>query len=216
MQKLLFILIVSLFAFTAQAQTPNEKFVKAMEKALSGMDTLQTAEQWQTASNNFERIAQKEPKEWLAAYYVALSQTMIFNLNPDQAKHEALTKKADEYITKADSLNPNNSEVLVLRSMVSGLYIRLNPMANGMKYGPLAGMQLEKAKSLDADNPRVYMQQGISAYFTPAQWGGDKEKSKALMETAAAKFEAFKPASSIHPNWGKKTNAMFLEMANKG
>lgn len=216
MQKLLFILIVSLFAFTAQAQTPNEKFVKAMEKALSGMDTLQTAEQWQTASNNFERIAQKEPKEWLAAYYVALSQTMIFNLNPDQTKHEALTKKADEYITKADSLNPNNSEVLVLRSMVSGLYIRLNPMANGMKYGPLAGIQLEKAKSLDADNPRVYMQQGISAYFTPAQWGGDKEKGKALMETAAAKFEAFKPASSIHPNWGEKTNAMFLEMANKG
>ena len=216
MQKLLFILIVSLFALTAQAQAPNEKFVKAMEKALSGMDTLKTAEQWQTASNNFERIAQKEPKEWLAAYYVAFCQTMIFNMSKDQTKYEALAKKADEYITVADSLQPNNSEILVLRSMVSGLYIRLNPMVNGMKYGPLAGMQLEKAKSLDAENPRAYMQQGISAYFTPAQWGGDKEKGKALMETAAAKFETFKPASSIHPNWGKKANAMFLEMAKKG
>lgn len=215
MQKSLFTLIFSLFALAAQAQTPNEKFVKAMEKALSGMDTLKTAEQWQTASNNFERIAQKEQKEWLPAYYVALSQTMIFNLSQDQTKYEALAKKADEYITKADSLNPNNSEVLVLRSMVSGLYIRLNPMVNGMKYGPLAGMQLEKAKSLDAENPRVYMQEGITAYFTPAQWGGDKEKGKKLLETAAAKFETFKPASSIHPNWGKKTNTMFLEMANK-
>jgi hypothetical protein len=83
-------------------------------------------------------------------------------------------------------------------------------------YGPLASMQLEKAKSLDAGNPRVYMQEGITAYFTPAQWGGDKEKGKALMETATAKFETFKPASSIHPNWGKKTNEMFLEMAKKG
>jgi len=202
-------------ALFAQAQTPNEKFVKAMEKALSGMDTLKTAEQWQTASNNFERIAQKEPKEWLPAYYVALSQTMIFNMSQDQTKHEPLAKKADEYIAKADSLMPNNSEVHVLKNMVSGLYIRLNPMVNGMKYGPVAAMQLEKAKSLDPENPRVYMQEGITAYFTPAQWGGDKEKGKKLMETAAAKFETFKPASSIHPVWGKKTNAMFLEMANK-
>jgi hypothetical protein len=85
-----------------------------------------------------------------------------------------------------------------------------------MKYGPLAGMQLEKAKSLDPENPRVYMQEGITAYFTPAQWGGDKEKGKQLMETAAAKFETFKPASSIHPNWGKEANVMFLEMVKKG
>jgi len=216
MQKALSILIFCLFALAVQAQTTNEKFVKAMEKALSGMDTLKTAEQWQIASNNFERIAQKEPKEWLAAYYVALSQTMIYNLGKDPSQHEALAKKADEYITRADSLNPNNSEIYVVRSMVSGLYIRLNPMVNGMKYGPLAGMQLEKAKSLDAENPRVYMQEGITAYFTPAQWGGDKEKGKTLMETAAAKFETFKPASTIHPNWGKATNLMFLEMAKKG
>lgn len=217
MHKSLFIIALCACSWAAQAQgSPQDKFVRAMEKALSGMDTLITAEQWQTASNNFERIAQKEPEEWLPAYYVALSQAMMYNLNPDQTKHEALAKKADMYIMKADSLNPNNSEVYVLRSMVSGLYIRLNPMANGMKYGPLAAMQLEKAKSLDPENPRVYMQEGITAYMTPAQWGGDKEKGKKLMETAAAKFEMFKPASSIHPRWGKKGNAMFLEMAQKG
>ena len=210
---LLSILVLCLFAFASQAQTPNEKFVKAMEKALSGMDTLKTAEQWQAASNNFERIAQKETKEWLPFYYVAFSQTMIYNLSQDPTKYEALAQKADQYITKADSLNPNNSEIYVLKSMVSGLYIRLNPMVNGMKYGPVAGMQLEKAKSLDAENPRVYMQEGITAFFTPAQWGGDKEKGKKLMETAAAKFETFKPASSIHPTWGRGMNAMFLEMA---
>ncbi|MBK6994101.1 MAG: hypothetical protein IPH31_03950 [Lewinellaceae bacterium] len=57
-----------------QEQTTDEKFVKAMEKALSGLDTLKTAEQWLAASNNFERIAQKETKEWLAHYYVAFAK----------------------------------------------------------------------------------------------------------------------------------------------
>ncbi|HND89122.1 MAG TPA: hypothetical protein PK971_12385 [Saprospiraceae bacterium] len=217
MHKSLFIAALCAFTWVAQAQTtPNEKFLRAMEKALSGMDTLKTPEQWLSASNNFERIAQKEPKEWLPAYYVALSQTMIYNTSKESSQYEALAKKAEAYINKADSLQPDNSEVYVLRSMVSGLYIRLNPMANGMKYGPLAAMQLEKAKSLDPENPRVYMQEGITAYMTPAQWGGDKEKGKKLMEMAAAKFETFKPASPLHPRWGKNANTMFLEMAKKG
>ncbi|MBK6994102.1 MAG: hypothetical protein IPH31_03955 [Lewinellaceae bacterium] len=61
----------------------------------------------------------------------------------------------------------------------------------------------------------AYMQEGATLLFTPPQWGGDKVKAKVTLETAAAKYEAFKPASSIHPNWGKTANEMFIEMANK-
>lgn len=216
MHKLLLFFALCACTSVVQAQTSQEKYLKAMEKALSCLDTLKTPEQWLTASNNFERIAQKEPKEWLPAYYVALSQAMIFNTTKETTQYEALAKKAETYINQADSLQPNNSEVYVLRSMVSGLYIRLNPMVNGMKYAPIASMQLEKAKALDPENPRAYMQEGLTTYFTPPQWGGDKEKGKKMLETAAAKFQTFKPASSIHPNWGKKGNEMFLEMAAKG
>ncbi|MBC7777645.1 MAG: hypothetical protein H7246_19580 [Phycisphaerae bacterium] len=215
MKKALSITALFLFALAMQAQTANEKFVKAMEKALSGIDTLKTAEQWLAASNNFERIAQKETKEWLPPYYVAFCQTMAFNMSKDKEMYELFAKRADDFIAKADALNPDNSEIYVLKSMISGLYIRINPMVNGQKYGPVAGLQLEKSKMLDPENPRAYMQQGATLLFTPPQWGGDKVKAKATLEIAAAKYETFKPASSIHPNWGKKTNEMFLEMANK-
>ncbi len=215
MKKAISIATLFLFAFSLQAQTTNEKFVKAMGKALSGMDTLKTSEQWLAASNNFERIAQKETKEWLPHYYVAFCQTMAFNMSQDKNMYELFAKRADDFVAKADALNPDNSEIYVLKSMISGLYIRINPMVNGQKYGPVAAMQLEKAKILDPENPRTYMQEGATLLFTPAQWGGDKVKAKATLETAAAKYEAFKPATSIHPNWGKKTNGMFMEMANK-
>jgi hypothetical protein len=215
MKKILCALALCFFAVAAQAQAPNEKFVKAMEKALAGMDTLKTFEQWLAASNNFERIAQKETKEWLPHYYVALCQTMAFNLSKDATMYELYAKRAEEYLGKADALNPDNSEIYVLKCMVSGLFIRINPMVNGQKYGPVAAMQLEKAKALDPSNPRAYMQEGATLLFTPPQWGGDKAKAKTTLETAAAKYETFKPASSIHPDWGKKTNEIFLEMANK-
>ena len=173
-------------------------------------------EDWQAKSNAFERIAQKETKEWLPPYYVALCQAMIFNFEKDAAKQEALTNKADQFIAKADSLMPNNSEVYVVKSMVTGMRIRLNPMVNGQKYGMMAGMYLEKAKTLDPTNPRAYTQEGITTYFTPEQWGGSKTKGKEILEKADQMYQEFKPASSIAPNWGKTSNDYILEMAKKG
>ncbi len=215
MKKALSIITFCLFAIAMQAQTTNEKFVKAMEKALAGMDTLKTAEQWQESANAFERIALKEPKEWLPAYYVALGHNMAFNLTQDQSKQELMAKRAELFINAADALNPDHSEIYVLKSMVSSLFIRLNPMVNGQKYGPVAAAQLEKAMQLDPENPRAYMQKGLTLFFTPAQWGGDKVEGKRMFETASTKFAAFKAASSIHPVWGNRTNNMFLEMANQ-
>ena len=215
MKKALSILSICLFAVALQAQSANNKFVKAMEKSLAGMDTLNTSELWLEFSNNFERIALKEPKEWLPAYYVALGHTMAFNLLQDNSKQELFAKRAEEFINKADELNPDNSEIYVLKSMISGLFVRINPMVNGQKYGPAAAAQLEKAMTLNPENPRVYMQKGITLFFTPAQWGGDKEKGIELMETANTKFAAFKPASTISPDWGKIMNDLILDMANK-
>jgi len=216
MKKMLIIGICLLFASAAlQAQEPDAKFVKAMEKALSGMDTLKTEEQWLAASNKFERIAQKESKEWLPTYYVAFCQIMAFNMSQDPVKQELFAKNAEANIHKADEMSPNNSEIYVLKSMISGLFIRLNPMVNGQKYAPVAGMQLEKAKKLDPSNPRADMQEGITQFFTPPQWGGSKEKGKKLMESAREKYTAFQPASPIHPTWGNKMNEIVLEMVNK-
>ncbi len=215
MKKLGSIIALFLFVMSIQAQQANPKFVNAMEKALSGLDSLQTAEQWLIASNNFERIALKEPKEWLPAYYVALGQTMAFNMTKDNTMYELMAKRAEEFINKADALNPDNSEIYVLKSMISGLFVRINPMVNGQKYGPVAAGQLEKALKLDPENPRAYMQKGMTLFFTPEQWGGDKDAGIELMEKAAAKYAVFKPASSIAPAWGKKMNEVIMEMANK-
>lgn len=214
MKNTIVMLFVLFIAGTNQAQT-NDKFVQVMEKTISGLDSLHTVEQWQTKSNAFERIAQKETKEWLPPYYVALSQIMMFNLEQDASKQEPLCVKAESYLARADSLNKDNSEIYVLKSMVAGMRIRLNPMINGQKYGPLAGLSLEKAKRLDPENPRAVMQEGVTLFFTPAQWGGDPEKGKELLVLASQKYEVFKPASSIHPAWGKQMNAYILEMTKK-
>jgi hypothetical protein len=216
MTKPIALIALLLLGIAAGAQTTSAKYIQTMEKALVGMDTLKTTEQWQARSNTFERIAQKETREWLPQYYVALCQVMIFNLEKDPAKQEPLCSKTDRFLAFADSFSRNNSEVYVLKSIAATNHIRLNPMVNGQKYGPIAGEYLEKAIKLNPNNPRAYMQKGINLYFTPPQWGGDPAKGKELLQLAAQKFDTFKPASSIDPNWGKEMNKKMLELAKKG
>ena len=84
-----------------------------------------------------------------------------------------------------------------------------------MKYGGIANQAIEKAIMLNAENPRAYLQRGISLFYTPEMFGGGKDKAMPVLEMAGKKFAAFKPASSIEPNWGKGAYDFIMGEASK-
>jgi hypothetical protein len=47
-------------------------------------------------------------------------------------------------------------------------------------------------------------------YFTPEQYGGSKTEAKKIFEEALKKYDSFKPATDLDPNWGKNTTQYFL------
>ena len=59
------------------------------------------------------------------------------------------------------------------------------------------------AKKLNPENPRVYLLEGQDKFYTPEQYGGSKSEAKQLFEQATKKYDSFKPASDIDPNWGR-------------
>jgi cytochrome c-type biogenesis protein CcmH/NrfG len=79
-----------------------------------------------------------------------------------------------------------------------------------MTYGPKAQEALDMAKKLNPDNPRIYLLEGQDKYFTPEQFGGSKTEAKRLFEEALKKYDSFKPASELDPNWGKNTAQYLL------
>jgi len=89
--------------------------------------------------------------------------------------------------------------------MIATLRMMGDPMNRYMTYGPQAQAMLDEAKKLDTNNPRVYLLEGQDKFYTPEQFGGSKEEAKVLFEKSKQLFETFKPASSIHPNWGQGT-----------
>ena len=155
-------------------------------------------------ANNFERIATAEKNQWLAYYYAALCQVNYTYMEQDKSKIDAIADKATALIDKADSLMPNNSEISCIKSMIASSHMMVNPMQRYMEYGPESASNLEAAMKQDPTNPRPEYLKGQGLKYTPEQFGGGCAAAKPVLQSSLDKFNSFKPASEIHPNWGKK------------
>jgi len=215
MKKLLSFFIASVMMTTTFAQ--SEKYVKAMEALIPGVDAEPKYDELVTLGNSFERIANAEKTQWLPFYYAALANvnagytfTMDGGFGDKTASIDPLADKAEELINKAAELSKDNAEIWVVKKMIASLKMMGNPMARFQEYGAKAATALETAKKLNAENPRIYLLEGQDLFFTPAEFGGDKQEAKKRLETAVVKYEAFKPESSIHPVWGLGSAKYFL------
>jgi len=217
MKKTIFILSAILVANISFGQMPD-KFVKAMESKIALIDSTHTAEGYTDLANAFERIADAEKNQWLAYYYAAYcnaSAGTIAGAGGDMMaakadKTDPYADKADKQIKKAEELAKNNSEIFIVKKMIATLRMLGDPMNRYMTYGPEAQAMLDEAKKLNPDNPRVYILEGQDKFYTPEQFGGNKEEAKVLFEKAQKLYDTFKPETSIHPNWGKSQVAYFL------
>ncbi|HEV7232094.1 MAG TPA: hypothetical protein VGO45_12230 [Bacteroidia bacterium] len=192
----------------------NKKYISVMEKNLHEMDTCKTIHGYQMVANSFERIANAEKKEWLPTYYAALCHAFMSTLTTGD-KIDEYCDIAEKFANKSDSISPNNSEIYALRSLIYSQRIGVNPMLRGAKFGGKSGEMNAKSKELDPNNPRPYLLQGQGKFYTPPQFGGGKDKALPILEEAVKKFETFKPASSIAPNWGKERAKQMVEECKK-
>ena len=213
-----FICIALLFA-TAIGFAQSEKFQKAMAPLVAASDSTRDRDALISLANSFERIGNVEKEQWLPLYYASITTinaafalAMDGKMNDKSSDIDPMADKAEMYLDKADSLSPDNSEIWVAKKMLATLRMMADPMNRYMQYGPIAEKALNKAKTLNAENPRVYILEGQDLYFTPEQFGGDKVEAKARFETALAKFETQTPESELHPKWGLGQTKYFLSL----
>jgi hypothetical protein len=194
-----------LLTFTiAAGYAQDEKYFKAMEKNVVMMDTAKDVTTWQNVNNAFERISNNNPGEWLPFYYQSYCHIMIGMVQEEKTRMDEYYDRAEKLINKADSISPGNSEIYVVKSLVNSMKISVDPMNRGQKLGMQTSAFNAKAIELDKDNPRAYMMKGTGLMYTPAQYGGGKDKALPVLEQAVEKFKSFKPKNSIMPHWGEE------------
>ncbi len=215
MKKVFF--AIAIFAVSiASTFAQNEKLQMALGKNLGQFATAKTADDYKNLANAFARIANAEPNEWLPKYYAAQCRLLAGYklLQQDMNEAQSLAKTALTEIEMAEKLAPTESEILTLKAFTYQLQLIENPMVNGAKFSPMIFEALAKAEAMNPENPRVYMIRGDFTRNMPEFYGGGLEKATPDIQKAVEKIGTFKPASPVHPNWGKEyieTMAKLLE-----
>ncbi|MBP6430620.1 MAG: hypothetical protein KA319_02550 [Ferruginibacter sp.] len=203
MKKLIFSAILFATALTTNAQ--SEKYTATMKSSIAEINgAFGNPANFVTLANKFERIALAEKNQWLAYYYAAYCQVNYGFIEQDKSKTDDIADKATALINVADSLMPNNSEISCIKSMIATCHMIVDPMTRWQEYGPISAENMEKAMQQDPTNPRPFILKGQNLKNTPEQFGGGCKTAKPELQTAVDKFAIFKPASEIHPNWGKE------------
>jgi|LFEF01.1.fsa_nt_gb hypothetical protein len=204
MKQVLLALFFVNICVTSFAQ--SERYTGAMAKNLQAMGEAKTADAMLDAVNAFERIGNAEKTQWLPYYYAAVAQVWHAFMVNDPKQLDALADKATAFLAKAEELEKNNSEIALVKAMIATVKMMVDPMSRYMQYGTISAENIALSKKLDPNNPRPYMWEAQGLSRTPEQFGGGCANAKPIFEEAVKRFETFKPATALHPNWGKQQN----------
>ena len=183
----------------------------AMAENISKLYQTQKADELVALANTFDRIGEKEANKWLPFYYSAYASVSILFYSPQLTAEEKnkYLDQAQEKLDKAIKVKGDESENYTLQALI--YQMRITEPSLGQKYSMLAYEALAKAEVLNPDNPRVYYLKASNLFYTPAQYGGGKEKAKPLFEKAAQLFKTQSNTDPLAPNWGSYHNNMMLE-----
>jgi tetratricopeptide (TPR) repeat protein len=171
-------------------------------------------EKLKEVSSKLERLSTFGDKEWLVNYYLALNyyriSTILYNNKEESEKY---LESAKETIQKSIKGKDDFADSHALFSTILGIELGFKPqlaMTNGIQ----SAKEIEKAKKLAPENPRVYMIDGTGKLYTPKMFGGGVDKAIEFFEEAAELFAREKD-QGIYPDWGKDEVYVWLGNAYK-
>lgn len=201
------VMLFSLSAVSLKAQN-IETSLNAGYKDLQSASSIPAMAE---ANNKFNRIASKWPKEWAANYYAAYSNAYMAIKEPDMKRKDQLLDQAENYLNIMNAIDASNDESLVLTAYVAFSRFLVDPANRWKKYLDIMNANLEKAKKVNPNNPRIYYLQGIPIFNKPVLYGGGKKKAKPYFEKAKLLFDKKRESlSALHPYWGEQENQDYM------
>lgn len=211
MKVMLSVFLSFIFLTSALA---DDKYEKAMRSNLEKIDAAQSSEDLIKVANNFERIANAEKDKWLPYYYSSMLYVLASFRDSVNTQRDIYLDKAVEFINKADSLEPDNSEIYTMKGMIGQARMQIDPMNRWQKYGTESSGNFKRAMEIDTLNPRPEYLIGVGTFYTPVEFGGGPAAAKPILENSLKKYEQFKPENDLMPNWGKEFVEQILEQIN--
>ncbi len=199
---------------SAAAPTLND-LLRSAEKQIQAAGHHNDAAALDQATLALDKAAVLAPKDaWLWYYkgYDAYTRAALANARNDRDAEEKALTEADSDLQKSIESN-RTGEALALHASVLGMLIQVRGPESGMQLGPQAGQDLDEARQLAPQSPQVLYSAGVSALFTPPEYGGDVHEAEKLLTSAAAGYATQPPAP--RPTWGEADVHVFLGLVEQ-
>lgn len=216
MKRFVLVLLILLLSVSIRAEdkvSVDEHLVKLKAEQQEAVNQGDI-EKLKEISSKLERLSTFGDKKWLVDYYLALNNYRISSiLYDDKEMSQKYLESAKEMIQKSIEGKDDFADSHALFTSILGMEIGFKPqlgMTNGMK----SAKEIEKAKKIAPENPRVYMIDGTGKLYTPAMFGGGVDKAIALFEKSAELFKK-EDDRGIYPDWGNDEVYVWLGNAYK-
>ncbi len=191
--------------------TSSSNFKEPLQKTFNTFDSSKDFNLKTNLSNRLGLIAMKWPNEWLTHYYLSYSKAILSSLEKDDDKRDDYLDEADKEHAKAvNLLGKENDETYVLAALIDNWRIGVSPMARGSKYGSMFDENMEAAKKINPNNPRIYYLQGFAKYEMPKFVGGGVDAALPFLKKANSLYQNETDTNIAKPYWGKKETAYYL------
>lgn len=200
MKKLVIVICVLLNVGITFAQN---NFEKGMSKGMEMLKASKTKEEFLDAANHFERIASVEKNNWVPVYWNAYSYLFAGMNVKKESEQDEMYDKALVVLESIENSKIDRSEFLTLKGYISLMKISVSPMSRAPQGTPAAIALLTEAQQLNPKNPRPFYVMGQNTFYTPAFFGGGKEKAKPMLANAVELYKAEAASDNFMPRWGK-------------
>ncbi len=208
MKTNLLILTIGLFSICAWGQ--EERYTTAMLSAIEMMEQETEPGDLIESANRFERIATAEKSRWMPYYYASYS-LIVMSFDESDGGKDLVLDRAQKLLDRALELEPEESELHVLQAFLYPSRIMVDPMGRGMTYIDKMFASLERAKTLNPENPRIYFLEGVNKLNLPPSMGGGADVAQPILEEALTRFEAFANEDPLWPHWGEEATHAELD-----
>jgi hypothetical protein len=191
-------------------------FEKAMKKALGKMNQAASIDDFQQVANQFDRIANVETDNWLPVYHAAYSKVMMAAMEEDTQKKDPYLDAAQQNLDAIEEMEHDETERLALQGFLTMIRMSVDP-ARGMELGMECGMIVNRAYTLNNQNPRSVLMLAQFNHGTASYMGQDTSEAcamfdeviKLLDEVEAGKRDPFLPS------WGRNMASMMQQQCKQ-
>jgi tetratricopeptide (TPR) repeat protein len=161
------------------------------------------------AKRSFEDCTREDPKNSRCYYGLGRTDSYLADVRERQGDKKAAQQAIEAAIENTrDSidLKATFADAHALLAELYGKKIGYGGLFTGMRLGPKAEAETQKALEEDSNDPRIYVVIGRRQLYSPRMFGGDIEKA----------IESFRKATTVDPHYDEGFVWLAIAYSKKG